>query len=80
MSDNQYTSQVAQIIDAISQTLSKTSPPIVYFIVTVGSLLSVVYFCFHKTDLALASIDRQLSVTNVRLAEIHESIVKIGKD
>jgi hypothetical protein len=60
MSEEKYTSTIAQTVEATGDLLHNTPSGIVYFIITVGSLLGVLYFGVNRLELGLSNIDMQL--------------------
>lgn len=60
MSDNKYTSPIAQSIEATGEVLSNTPMGVLYFVITVGSLLGVLYFGVNRLETGLGEISTQL--------------------
>lgn len=71
MSDNNYTSTTAQTVEAAGNILKETPTSIIYFVITVGSLLGVLYFLADRVQIGLSDVSAQLSVIDKDLKALN---------
>lgn len=74
MADEKYTSQVAQTVEATGDLLHNTPSGLIYYIITVGSLLGVLYFGVNRIENGLNKIDIQLNHIDTDLQKMTEGI------
>lgn len=78
MGNQNYTSGTAQIIQAVSGFFSTTNAGMLYFLITVISLLSVLYVCFEKVQQTLFEIEKDIKTINLNLEVLNKNIVSFS--
>lgn len=67
MTDSKYTSDVAQTVSATKDLLQSTPTNVIYYLVTVGSLLAVIYFGIVRLEAGLKEVSGELKNIDIDL-------------